>query len=886
MIQYIVILIVFYLITCMYGLPFQLFLESNHTKRFAAVTCPLYGLSIGMICMYYFNRTGCSVLKIALPLTAAFAVADIFLLKWKRNSFSFDYKKIGISFLIIIVAVLYFASPGVVNNNGNLPILFHNNDFVLYTATSNAVKYHDFSYIRDYYEPLIELTMDIQNRYIDFWIAYVSVIFKVSIFNAASLVSIFLYGMNVAAGAGLMTVFCKNKMAYIVSAILFFFNCNFQYMFYQGFIGQIASVSIIIVITMMFIHILESSEILIKESAAMGILIAGLLSTYGEMIPIVALPMILLLMIYFIIDKSKAKMLFGNFLITTLTVAIVFIRGFYTSIKTLFISNQATVGWDIRPGFLLQSIGIYNVHTIDILDTLELQTTFVVVTGILIWLTICIYVYKRFSGEKRLLTETYLLTYGILYFVFFLHYDLYKTFKAMVTMSYVFIILIFVYLNDKENNSVWYRRLKNTALVIIVLIVTSGGIHMFEWNYSYSEAIKDGEHVFANTIGTEQDELQEFLRDADCSSIYVSVAPYWDDIAALTTTIGVQKKTEDVEQYLWGASDELPDDNAIVIDSSTLPDAVRYYGNTLLKNTVYTVKQADTLYPFCLNREDLGMPVFYGTDAEGYAIGGRSIADQESELKFYIARNHRCDAYLSFICNTSNCITVVMPDGKEQIIQCVPGKNEMQFQNVLFTKGSQNKIKIKVENTDLYLMDLSFDKKDETEACAYRIPDTAKYSRRLPKRIIQSLIKMISKENLLDVNGLDISFMPEGNYKRFVSDGLWEGEEEGLWTKERFQMDIRLKEIRNICIDWDGAAFQEDYRVHLYCNEHDLGYVAVNPDHTLDRVIIRTEVLRKGKNQIRIEIENIVSPNELDLGSDGRLLGIRLKHIKMTLDGV
>ena len=177
MIQYIVILIVFYLITCMYGLPFQLFLESNHTKRFAAVTCPLYGLSIGMICMYYFNRTGCSVLKIALPLTAAFAVADIFLLKWKRNSFSFDYKKIGISFLIIIVAVLYFASPGVVNNNGNLPILFHNNDFVLYTATSNAVKYHDFSYIRDYYEPLIELTMDIQNRYIDFWIAYVSVIF-------------------------------------------------------------------------------------------------------------------------------------------------------------------------------------------------------------------------------------------------------------------------------------------------------------------------------------------------------------------------------------------------------------------------------------------------------------------------------------------------------------------------------------------------------------------------------------------------------------------------------------------------------------------------------------------------------------------------------------
>ncbi len=99
-------------------------------------------------------------------------------------------------------------------------------------------------------------------------------------------------------------------------------------------------------------------------------------------------------------------------------------------------------------------------------------------------------------------------------------------------------------------------------------------------------------------------------------------------------------------------------------------------------------------------------------------------------------------------------------------------------------------------------------------------------------------------------------------------------------------MDIRLKEIRNICIDWDGAAFQEDYRVHLYCNEHDLGYVAVNPDHTLDRVIIRTEVLRKGKNQIRIEIENIVSPNELDLGSDGRLLGIRLKHIKMTLDGV
>lgn len=77
MIQYIVILFIFYMITCIYGIPFQIFLENLRTKGYRAVTCPLYGLSIGMIFMFYLNCLEFSVSEIAVPLTVFFIIVDI-----------------------------------------------------------------------------------------------------------------------------------------------------------------------------------------------------------------------------------------------------------------------------------------------------------------------------------------------------------------------------------------------------------------------------------------------------------------------------------------------------------------------------------------------------------------------------------------------------------------------------------------------------------------------------------------------------------------------------------------------------------------------------------------------------------------------------------------
>ncbi|MDE7310483.1 MAG: hypothetical protein K2N87_02500 [Eubacterium sp.] len=885
MIQYIVILFAFYVITCIYGIPFQIFLENGRMIPYRVITCPIYGFSIGMVCMYYFNLFGFSVTQTVLPLTAFFLAVDIVLIIWKRKDLSVNWKKASLCFLVIASATIYFAYPGVVNNKGGLPILFHNNDFVLYAATSNAVKYYDLSYIKKHFAPLVELIMGIQNRYVGFWIAYISVVFKVNIFNAASLVSIYLYGIFVTAGVGLLSFFCENKMARFVTGLVFFFNCNFQYMFYQGFIGQIASVSMIIVITIIFICILESEQVLMKESISMGIVVVGLLATYGEMIPIVALPMMLILIIFFIVDRGKAKILFTDYLTALLTVAVIFARGYYTAAKTLLVSNQAVVGWDIRPGFLLQSLGIYNVHTIDIFGSCELPEAFVFIFGMVIWAGICIYVYKKFSGKKRLLLETYLLTYGVLYFVFLLHFDLYKTFKAMLTTSYVFIVVLFALLYSQDVVIRRYRWMKHVALVITVFIIVGSGMNIFLWAYAYSDAVTQEYHVFANAIGTEQDEMQEFLEEADFEEIYVSAAPYWDDIAALTMTLGLRSKVQDVEQYIWGTEDSIPDKNTIVIDSSTLPEAVKYCGKTLFKNPVYTVKKVDTSYPFCLNRESLGQAVFYGTDSEGYAIGGRNIEHKDSELNFYVAKDRKCKVHLSFMCNGENKITLIMPDGKEQTQQCMAGKNEMEFSDVVFSKGSHNFIKIKVENTEVYLQDLSFDTEQETKLYVYSIADFDKYSKYMPENIVQRLIKMTKKAELLDEDGLDVSFMPQGNYKKYVPDGLWEGEEQGLWSKDQFHISIRLKKIHNICIQWDGYAFQENYLIHAYCNEYDLGYLKINHDQTLEDFMIPVDALKKGNNQIRIEIENIVSPNQLELGTDGRQLGICLKHINMKFDG-
>lgn len=880
MVQYIAILLIFYMITCIYGIPFQVFLENNRRRGYFVITCPLYGLSIGMILMYYLNCLEFSVSDIAVPLTLFFLIIDFFIIIWKRNSLVIDYKKIGLCCLVIAVSTIYFAVPGIVNNEGELPIILGNHDFALYAAGCNAVKYHGASYIRSNFGRLSSMVMDIQNRYIDYWIAYASFVFRVSIFNAVSLVSIYLYSIFVIAGVGLASFFFKKKRLYLAVAVCFFFNCNFQYMFYQGFIGQTASISLIIMIIAVFIWLSDHSGVLVKESISLGIFAAGIAATYGEMIPIVVCPMVLTLVITFVFNKEQCKVLFLDFLIAAATVGIIFARGYYTAVMVAFFMNDVTAGWDVKPGFLLQSIGVYNVYTIGIFSNYELPKVLLLIAGAGIWLGLILYVYKKFSGGKRVLLETYLISYGLLYFVFLYHYDLYKTFKAMLNTSYIYIVLVIVLLYDKEHMARKKKFIKNVVMAAVMLFVVGGGINVSALDYAFSTAVEKGYHAYTNVIENGHNELQEFLNKRNCEDIYIGGGVYWDSLAALTMTAGSDVKAQDIEGHLWGKEEDLPPGNhAVTIDSSVNPDAVRFSGKTLLENPVYTVKEVDLSYPFCLNRRALGELSFFGLDEKGYAYGGRKIQDQNSELRFYIDQDRLHDVYFSFICNTENRITITMPDGSEKVLQCVPGLNDIQFSSVLFLKGGENLIKLKMENLDTYLKNLSFEAKDRLPKYAYHSADLEKYSYFSLQKMISRLQKHFRKSELLDFNGTDISFIPQGNYEKYIQDGLWGNEKEGIWTKDSFHLSIRMKEIKDLCVTWNGWAFQADYDIHAYCNGRDLGYVKINEDRTLRHFIIDENALIKGENDICFKIENIVSPYEIKQGADTRQIGIFLKNI-------
>ncbi len=890
MIQYMAILIGFYLITCICGLPFQMILENDRSKAYRGITCPLYGLGIGMILMYYFNLLEFSVSQIAVLFTLFFAVTDLFILIRRRNRFFIDWKKTGIACLLIAIVTLYFAFPGVVNNEGGLPVILSNYDFAFYAAGSNGVKYHGASYLRNHFGKLPELVTGIQNRYIAFWIAYISSVFQVGIFNAVSLAAIYLYSLFVMAGAALASVFVKNKYLYVAVGICFFFNCNFQYMFYQGFLGQIASVSFIIMITVLFLWIAEAERIRVKESVSLGILAAGLAATYGEMIPIVVLPIMLTLVIALLFYRNRAKILFQNLFIAAATVGILFARGYYTSIKTLFITTNATVGWDVRPGFLLQSIGVYNVHTIDIFSHYEIPMKILFAVGCVIWIGICTYVYKKFSGEKRLLLEIYLIVYGLLYFVFLWRYDLYKTFKAMLNTSYIFITVIIICLFDKEKLSKKYQYIKTMSLAAIMILVAGGGLNVAAYDYAFSAAIEDGNHVFANVIGKDHDELAKFLEQTDYNEIYVSGTPYWDNLAALAVLTGLQVKSYDINENMWGSGNQIPGSHAVVTESSVLPDAVRFYGKTVFKNTSYIVKEPDTSYPFCLNRQSLGTAMYLGLDSDNYAIGGRKIQNQDSCLQFYVDQERNFDVYFSFLCNSENEIVITMPDGKEEKLYCKPGNNDIKFSDVFFAEGSGNLIRMRTQKTEeAYLTELAFDTRQQPDY-PYHLADMKKYGIFSPQQLFEKAKKFFYKAEILDFNGTTISFSARGNYEQYIEDGLWGCEGEGLWTKDSFGLSVRIKEKKDICISWDGQAFQKDYIIRVSCNGKELGVVGVHPDHTLEDFIVVSDFLIKGENRIDFKIENIVSPAQIAQSADCRQLGIYLRHIflrkvKTTSDG-
>lgn len=891
-IKYIVIMFGIYLNAYLYGIPVIYLLNSKWINNRKIVLCPLCGLSIGMIIMFYLYYIGFGFVLITWILTMIFAVIDIILIA--AHKYTLEVKRFNLFCVIgtIVIATVFFSLPGVINNNGGLSLTMGNIDMGFYGLEGNVIKLLNANKIAENVSSMKDIILGIQNRNIMYWGALISVIFKSEdIFNATILIAILSYILAVLAIGLLAYELCSNKKKAIVVGSIFFLNANLLYLYYQGFMGQIISIPYVIIINLVFFKLIEEDRLLVKESILLGILVAGMSTTYAEIIPLVVFPMVIILIVEIINERRLWNNCVKSCTIAMITMAIIYGRGYYVVLKLMQQSNSVSVGWDIRAGYLLQALGIYEVQAIMTMGDCVWPECFVIAISVLILLFMFIGINRKYTGRQKRFLEIYLLTFAGIYILFRVRYDLYKSFKAMAEIAYFFVVIFVVLLLNSEHIKRRRIVLKNSILIIAVVFILRGGLCIYTWVYSASETIAaEGYRAAINDIDENYEELSELLDTENYREIYIVGNPSWENISAAIIATKHSNITPiyDVYELMRPVREDYVPDGAILIEMSAISEPIPIDGEILLKNEIYVARRIDTSYPFCVNRSELGFPIARGgIDVKGKDTnGGIALNKEINDIKFYIDENRECDLHIILETDKENEVKIVMPGGEEEKVWLNVGKNELSYNKIGFLKGLENTIKIVRENnindSEIYIRALYFDDYQYEEYVKSKVIDMDKY-KWLSINNIRNAVHLGNE--IVDYVPVNISFRINGNGDRFVDcNDLWSEEEFGQWTRDQFEINFKLREVDDLSVKWSGCGvLSTDYNIKVSCNGEELSYANINDNGSLEDLIIPKEYLKKGKNKIQINIENVTSPAEISSSGDSRTLGIYLTEIQLYL---
>lgn len=731
MLKNILIVILMYMIMYAFGYPIERLLFPKHFKKYALAITPWIGLSIGMIVFYYLSLLGFSVERSASGVVILFLCIDFFLVII-NNDHGYKRKDLVILCVVFVTGSLILSLAACIYNN-NFPIIFENNDYVLYTLIANSLKKMSIKELASN-NMLFGMTdlwiTGTQNRLICLLMAFYSQLLNLDIFSSAYYFSICLFALSVMTFYKFVEMFLE-QINYLVIALIFFcFNCNYMYIFFQGFIGQITSVGLMIGFTIVITELYQQFSP--RGAIVFGILVVGLCMTYGEMIPVAVVPLLLLLVSDLVMRRKQAIIMLKNYSIALIVVFILFARAYISVINMMIVSNEARVGWDIAEGYLLQGLGIYNVFKTNLFGTTKWPIGILLFVSVLIISFMFRYIYLHRMDEKFHIIYIYFISYIVVYSAFVIRYDSYKSYKVLVNISYIFIMLFICMLAQEKLllSRNMFNIIRQGIISLSTILIVSSGVVMLCWSLAIGKGIAKDQYMLAKIIGRGHQELQKVIEENEDCTFYVSGNDYWNLLAATTMLVKNDMHIMDNKSTSWLNNDvvnPLPfpyNDKAIYIDSTIMKEPFDIEGRVLLSNEFYTIKLMDRNFPVCINRTEFGENTILQI-ADGKMTTGRKVINKVSEVVFCAADNSIHDVYLRMknVSANSNQVIITIPGGGEFIMEFLPGEEkDFVIPNVDFMTGN-NIFKVTVKDENIYFLNFSFEEDECSKVAVSQLGD-------------------------------------------------------------------------------------------------------------------------------------------------------------------
>ena len=729
-----IIVFVMYCISFFAGIPIKWILNKEKITISDFILLPWGGLFFIMLLGYYFSLLGISVLNSYIIVTCIIVIyTGVFLFRDKKGTITIPRQDFFYIISIITIVTLFFVFPCVVNNNNVFPIMFGNNDYILYHDISSFIQN---SSIKDIGSTKFSIFVaqwikGSQTRHLCYMISFFSSLLHVKIMILQFLFLIYIFCLSLMTFGEVFKNLKIPQYVIMVFQVLILLNSNYQWLIYQGFISQLFCVGIFILIYMIFVSLLHKPAI--EKGIILGLFMLCAEMSYSDMMAFIIFPLTVLIC-YNAIKRQINKKTVYSIIAALITVGLLNPLAYYDAVKQLVNAGLAKVGWNITRSYLIRLIGLSNTFHADMVFNLpnnykiireifEIIISFVVLWRIGLFLRKKIICYK----DKAELEYTWflslficLLSFSVLYFLLFCFnlfniISLYKMYKALISMGFVFIIAVFYCFYEMGKRNVIYKIL----LVCCGVMIFITGLINPMINYAYSTKI--GEKTYPACSFTCKEHYALDLEVANNNSFWLDIYPLqWDEHYAISQIEENGHQWHSLyKNSLWSMKkknrDDLPQIGDIYIGSSRYRNPIYYGDDVIFENEIYNVRSFSGENPFCIDFNGLSAVCrinrgFYLNDNLFYLDAGRWLTEEKSNIIFYSNNKKEKDVYIELYNadSHSHSISISYNNQQKEVILQRKETKMILLSNFMFFEG-ENSIQICCDKpTAVMLTDLSF----------------------------------------------------------------------------------------------------------------------------------------------------------------------------------
>jgi hypothetical protein len=858
------------------GYAIKVFILNESLKKYDLYITPWIGLGVIVLSLTLLSHLGFSVSDCAFYVLLCVALINIGVIFWKKERIYCDKKEILLIFGVAFVMIGQFGFANAVNlYDSEFTNIYGNNDFASYL---DIAKYFLTESICTPAQEGLSMqahaiySTTVQTRNGVFFIDFFAYLFHQELFRCVYLVTVFVSLMNTLT----FRLFLGNKFRPVFLLLcLLSFNGLYLWLLENGFVGQMFSIGLTVIILFLCHHVSLVNRRELKISIFIGALLILQSYIYMESLPW-SVFCVFFLGVWFVFDKqSNKKGIMINIAIITSIFCVFGFNNIISIFKVFFRLNAAQPGWNMPLGSLFDVVGFLKFREF------AFPTLSVGVAAVNVFVIALLVV--RVKQEKY---NSYLpvVLYGnaVLYILFYLLYQdqyigSYKIFKALVSLSPIVLILCMRFFDEcfgKKTTNELSAQLKKTGLRIVCVCALLGLIGI-EFGYMLAKpfsGVMDEGHLelngFAETESAETDYFIDLNEIWDC--LYAPVLlPIRKTHVMVKSTYGL----------IADASTHHKEGDIFIADS-VRPSIYMPGGETVLRNRRFTLIRLDDTSILPNGFSGLAEAVSkFGSGASAYTA--KAVIDDTVTFKFLSNAATKTDFF--FTPENPNGITVpiridVFVNGKkaDDYIIYDPVR-EIEVKNISITSGENEIAIVFAEGTpnDLYMRNLYFN------VPPYFITSES-YFIQNPKRIHISDLRnrLYSWVDLFLDQTIEI--LPSSpNSAVFLSDG-WHGQEvEFRWTDQKAGIVFYADDRYPVALTLEAGTYGHSGDTRILVNGELVDVVRPNG---VCEVIIPKEVLSADDRQ-ELVFENTapVSPLAMGESQDSRILGISVNRIELRV---